>query len=165
LDNLPEEVGVTIMLLDEKMDHGPIIEQMPMIMSEENWPMAGPKLDLALAKMGGSLLAAVIPDWMDDAISPQEQDHDQATYCSRLDTARRELAIDPTKLPKGKLGKEILHTIYAFTGVGDTYFIHEGVRVKVKQAEFTDGGSLVINRVIPEGKKEIDFKDYLKSLN
>jgi methionyl-tRNA formyltransferase len=164
LENLPEEIGVTIMLLDEKMDHGPILEQVPLEMSADNWPMSGPELDNALAKLGGSLLANTITDWVNDDVSPQDQDHEQATYCTKLDPAKRELKINPTKLPVGPEAKQVWHTICAFAGVGDTYFIYDDKRVKVKQAMWTDGGSLVLKRVIPEGKKEIDFKDYLNSL-
>jgi len=165
LENLPEEIGVTIMLLDEKMDQGPILEQVPLQISKENWPMPGPMLDTALANLGGSLLANTITDWINDDISPQEQDHEQATYCSKLDPVNRELKIDPRKLPVGSEAKQTWHTICAFAGVGDTYFIHEGKRVKVNKAEWTEGGSLRLLRVTPEGKKEISIKDYLNSNN
>jgi len=164
LENLPEEVGVSIILLDEKMDHGPIIEQMPLEMNTKNWPILGPTLDLALANMGGALLADTIPAWLNDEISPQEQDHEQATYCSKLDLDLRKLEINPEKLPVGIEARKVWHTICAFSGIGDTYFVHREKRIKIKQAEWTDGGSLIIKRVIPEGKKEIDFKDYLNSV-
>jgi hypothetical protein len=48
--------------------------------------------------------------------------------------------------------------------MGDAYFTHEEKRIKIKKAELTDGGTLRILRVIPEGKKEIDFKDYLSTI-
>lgn len=164
LENLPEEVGVTIMLLDSEMDHGPILEQMPMLFSEENWPMGGVALDKALANMGGALLADTIQAWVYDELSPQEQDHEIATYCSKLNKADREIDINPLKPPAGKVAKKILHTIFAFEGIGDAYFIFNEKRVKIKTARMTDGGTLQILRVTPEGKKEIDFSDYLQSI-
>jgi len=164
IQNLPEEVGVTVILLDKEMDHGPILEQLPMEISVENWPMTGPKLDKALADLGGALLADVIQAWMHDELSPQEQEHEMATYCNKLDKANSELSINPYKLPMGREATKVLHTIYAFAGVGDAFFIHNDKRVKIKDARLTDGGSLQLLRVIPEGKKEIDFKDYLSAL-
>lgn len=164
LENLPEDVGVTIMLMDQEMDHGPILEQEQLELTEVNWPISGPKLDKILATKGGELLAEVIPAWINDELSPQEQDHEAATYCHKLDPAAREIKLDPNSLPSGRDAKKTWHTINAFAGIGDTYFIHDQKRVKVKQAELTTNGSLRIIRVVPEGKKEIDFKDYLNSL-
>ncbi len=165
LENLPEEVGVTVMLLDKEMDHGPILEQIPLEMSKDNWPMSGPELDKTLADMGGELLGDVIQTWMYDELSPQERDHEMATYCSKLKKEDSELNIDPLNLPAGREATKIIHTIYAFTGIGDTYFTHNGKRVKIKKAELTKGGTLKLVRVIPEGKKEIDFKDFLSTLS
>lgn len=163
-DDLREDIGVTIMMMDKEMDHGPILDQMQMPITDENWPMAGPKLDDALAHMGGALLADVIPAWVADELSPQEQDHEKATYCGRLNKTDREVGLNPLALPGGKAARKIWHTINAFTGIGDTYFTHENKRVKIKRAELADSGSLRLLRVIPEGKKEVDFSDYLNSL-
>jgi methionyl-tRNA formyltransferase len=164
LNNLPEEVGVTVMLLDEKMDHGPILNQLPLELTAEQWPMTGPELDSILAELGGELLASTIPEWLTDAISPQEQDHSDATYCSKLDKAEAELTIDPTALPTGEAAKEVWHTICAYSGIGEAYFIHKGNRIKINRAEFTNGGQLQILRVTPAGKSEMDFASYLTNL-
>ncbi|MCB9814970.1 methionyl-tRNA formyltransferase [Candidatus Nomurabacteria bacterium] len=163
LNNLPDDVGVTIMLMDKEMDHGPILEQEQLILHEKNWPLAGDELDKILADLGGELLSEVIQAWVHDELSQQEQDHSMATYCSKLDKAQAELNINPQKLPSGREATKILHTVYAFSGIGDTYFIHNGKRVKIKKASLTEGGSLLLQRVVPEGKKEIDFTDYLKT--
>lgn len=164
LENTPDDVGVTIMLMDEKMDHGPILEQEQLSLDDSNWPMAGDKLDAILAEQGGELLAEVLQEWIHDELLPQEQDHELATYCSKLNKSDSELKINPLKLPAGREAKKILHTIYAFTGIGDTFFTYNEQRIKIKQAKMTDGGSLQILKVVPEGKKEIDFKSYLSSL-
>lgn len=164
LENQPDDVGVTIMLMDELMDHGPILEQEQLRLTENNWPKSGPKLDLVLAKLGGKLLAEVLPAWIADELSPQEQDHDAATYCTRFEKSDSEVTLNPLALPGGVNAKKIWHAINAFAGIGDTYFIHNNVRVKIKLAELGKDGSLKLLRVIPEGKKEVDFSDYLNSL-
>lgn len=163
-DNLPEDVGVTIMLLDEKMDEGPTLEQEELPLTKTNWPMNGPELDKILADLGGELLAEVLPAWVADELSAQEQEHKAATYCGKLKKSDSELEIDPNRMLAGREAIKAWHTINAFAGIGDTFFIHKDKRVKIKKAELTNGGSLRLLQVIPEGKKEIDFKDYLNSL-
>jgi|AntRauTorcE11897_2_1112592.scaffolds.fasta_scaffold02275_4 methionyl-tRNA formyltransferase len=163
-DNLVDDIGVTVMLLDEKMDHGPILEQEQFVPNANKWPLSGPVLDGFLAKMGGRLLADVLPAWVHDEISPQEQDESLATYCPKLTKSDGELRINPTKLPTGTPATICWHTIQAFEGIGQTFFIHNQKRVKIAKAELTLGGSLRLLRVIPEGKSEMDFSQYLQSI-
>jgi methionyl-tRNA formyltransferase len=156
-------VGVTIMLLDAEMDHGPILVQENLSDTAEPWPMAGTTLDAILATAGGALLAKTIPSWVAGEITPREQDHAAATYCHKLQKSAAEVAINPVALPAGEAGQHAWHTINAFAGIGDAFFIHQGKRVKIKEAEFAEG-RLHLLRVTPEGKKEIDFADYLRSI-
>ncbi len=163
LENNPEDVGVTIMLMDKEMDHGPILEQEQFFVSEDNWPISGPVLDVLLADMGSELLAEVIPAWIAGELSPQEQTHEMATYCHKLTKEQGELMIDPFDLPAGEAGRHAWRVINAFAGIGDAFFKFDEKRVKIKKAEFL-GGTLRLLRVIPEGKKETDFTDYLRSI-
>lgn len=164
LNDVREDIGATVMLMDEKMDHGPILDQMELWIADEEWPMSGPKLDKKLAKMGGSLLASVIPAWMEDEIYPQEQDHDAATYCHKLLKSDAELALNPFALPAGAVGRQAWRVINAYAGIGDAFFVYQNKRIKIKEADFF-GGRLRLLRVIPEGKKEMDFESYFRSLS
>lgn len=159
----PEAIGVSVMLLDAEMDHGPILAQQKLLIARENWPMSGPELDIILADIGGELLSKTIPALVEGQITPQEQDHSVATYCHKLKKEEAELKIDPHELPAGEAGRHALHIINAYAGIGDAYFIHDGKRVKIKKAEFAEG-KLRLLRVTPEGKKEVDFTDYLHTL-
>ncbi len=162
LKNLPDQVGVSIMLLDEKMDHGPILSQTPLHLNE--WPINGPLLDDMLGQIGGEMLAVTVPRWLSGEITPTEQNHTNATYTKKFEKVDAELNIDPTKLPTGDEALETLCKIHAFAGIGDCFFIDNGKRVKVKGAVLSDG-AFQITRVIPEGKKEVDFGVYLASRN
>lgn len=162
LQNEPENIGVTVMLLDEKMDTGGIIEQEVHI--PKTWPMSGPELDAILADMGGELLAEVVPVWLNDEVSPQEQNHDEATYTNKFLKGENELSINPFNLPSDEEAFNTLCKIYAWQGIGDTFFIHTGKRIKVKAADLTADGSLNIISVVPEGKKEMSFDSFLQSL-
>ncbi|MEN9920551.1 MAG: hypothetical protein RL538_444 [Candidatus Parcubacteria bacterium] len=161
LENLRDDVGVSIMLMDEQMDHGPILEQVPL--SVNNWPLGGLMLDDMLASIGGEILAQTIPRFLEDAITPTEQDHEVATYTKKFEKANSELLIDPADLPTGDKAMELLCKIKAYEGIGDTFFVDNEKRVKVKAAGLSTGGQLEIYRVIPEGKKEVDFAVYLAS--
>ena len=164
MEDKREEIGVTIMLMDEKMDHGPILNQATFPISNQSWPLSGPELDQALAELGGELLAITIPAWLAGKIKPQAQDHDEATYTTRLTKDQAELPIDLTNLPSGEIAWKLFLKIKAFTGIGDTFFIHQGKRIKVKAATLSGSGQLEIISVVPEGKKETSFTSYLHSL-
>lgn len=157
------ETGVTVMLLDEKMDHGPIVAQEKIELDPGIWPMRGNELDELLAQRGGALLASVIPKWIAGELTPTDQDHTQATHCKKIKKTDGELAIDPSHLPHGEEAYRTLLAIRAYDGWPGTYFIHKGKRVKVTDAELDADGALQILLVIPEGKKEMLFDAYLQS--
>jgi methionyl-tRNA formyltransferase len=154
--------GVTIMKLDAELDHGPIIAQLPADIPAEHWPVAGNILDTGLARKGGALLAKIIPDWVAGTIVPTEQNHDEATFCAKIDKSMSELVIDPGNLPTGAQAYEYLCKIRAFDGWPETFFIYDGKRIKIKHATLAGDGSLIITRIIPEGKNEQDWKQYFK---
>lgn len=69
--------GVTIMLLDEEMDHGKIVAQKELgIMKHELRIM----LESRLAKLGAELLVDVLPDYLDGTVPIRPQDHEQAIF-------------------------------------------------------------------------------------
>lgn len=73
--------GVTIMQMDEQMDHGPIlaVEKIEIGDNETN-----PELSLQMAEIGAELLVKTIPGFLDGSISPQSQDETQATFCKLI---------------------------------------------------------------------------------
>jgi methionyl-tRNA formyltransferase len=72
-----EEAGVTIMLMDEGMDTGPILSQATCPISPQD---TRESLSVRLAQLGADLLMDSLPRWLAGAIEPQPQDHSQATY-------------------------------------------------------------------------------------
>jgi methionyl-tRNA formyltransferase len=146
------------MLMDEKMDHGPILMQQR---TNLIYPIPGRALDESLAHQGGCLLSDVIPRWINGEITPEEQDHTQATFCGKITKEMGELKIDPHNLPTGDEAYQIVLKVAAFDGWPGTFFFHEGKRVKIVDAGISDD-TLVISRVILEGKKEMDFEVYFK---
>lgn len=155
-DDLRDQIGVSIMLLDDQMDHGPILAQMTMQISDKNWPIPGPRLDLALARMGGSLLADTLPAYLAGSTTPVEQNHDAATYCGKLTKTDSEFQLDPCNLPTGSDAWRAWLYIHAFAGTGDTWFKHNGQRIKITKAQLVKD-QLRLVTVVPAGKPAQDF--------
>jgi methionyl-tRNA formyltransferase len=78
--NKDYETGVTIMLMDEEIDHGPIIKQEKIILKEENYQ----ELEKKLADLGVNLLIKTLPDWLTKKITPIPQKHEKATFTKQI---------------------------------------------------------------------------------
>lgn len=152
-----DETGVSIMLVDQEMDHGPIIAQEKMEIPD--WPPEASELEEILARQGGRMLAAVIPNWIAGKIVPREQDHRQATFTKKI--AKENGLIDLNDDPRRNYRK-----IQAFNVWPRAYFFAKRngkqTRVIITAAELRDG-KLVIKKVIPEGKKEMSYTVFNKS--
>ena len=79
--NGEEKTGVTIMSMDEQMDHGPIIiKHETEIMKHDNYKTLYDKL----AEFGANLLIVTLPKWIRGKIKSQEQDHTEATFTKKF---------------------------------------------------------------------------------
>lgn len=77
-----ETPGVTIMLTDEAVDHGPILKSEKL--KTKNEKLTYKDLELKLAKLGGKMLIDILPKWMNEEIRPKEQNHLQATFTKKI---------------------------------------------------------------------------------
>lgn len=75
------ETGVSIMLLDAEMDHGPLLAQ-------THVPLTGTEryadLETRLSNVGALLLTETLPGYVAGTITPLPQDHKKATFCALL---------------------------------------------------------------------------------
>jgi methionyl-tRNA formyltransferase len=79
-DGFPE-TGITIMLMNERMDAGPILSQARYpIFADDTAAMLGDRLAVA----GSELLADTLPRWKNGRITPLPQVEGEATYCAPL---------------------------------------------------------------------------------
>lgn len=93
------ETGVSVMLMDERMDAGPILAQVSApIFSDDTAATLGDRL----ARLGADLLVDTIPRWQAGAITPRVQDDADATYCRPLRAA--DATIDWT-LPASEIAR------------------------------------------------------------
>ncbi|KKW07315.1 MAG: Methionyl-tRNA formyltransferase [Parcubacteria group bacterium GW2011_GWA2_49_16] len=150
------ETGVTIMQMDEEMDHGHIVAQEKI--SIPDWPPKESDLEETLGMCGGKLLAKTIPRWVAGEIMPTPQDHARATYTQKItkQSGKIDLADNPA---------QTYRKIRAYNTWPRVYFLTERggreIRVIVTDAEFHEG-KLVITHVIPEGKREMSYKEFLR---
>lgn len=147
-----EKTGVTIMLLDEELDHGPILVQRAVPVGEKNYL----ELRDELARTGAQLLAEILPRWLVGKIEARPQDHERATFTKKIKKEDGLINLDDN--PQLNLRK-----FRALTPWPGIYFFEAGKRIKITEAALEDG-SFLIKKVIPEGKAEMDYADYLRGL-
>ncbi len=151
--------GVSIMKLDEQMDHGPLLTQSAfMIHPESN---AG-SLEVECGQVGGELLMQVLQHYLEGTLIPKEQDHSKATLCKKI---TKDLGLIHLKDDIDIVRRKFR----ALTPWPSLYFFveHAGrdVRVKINEVEcVTEKESRLaedyIVSVTPEGKKQMDFESF-----
>lgn len=148
------DTGVTIMRLDEKMDHGPILAQEKASLS--TWPVDQDTLGKHLAEAGGRLIARLLPDILSGKAQETEQDHSKATYTKKI--AKEDGLIDLSAD-----GYKNYLKWNAFRGWPGTYFFAEkdGKKIRVTVAKAAhENGAFMPERVVPEGKKEMNWEEF-----
>ncbi len=144
--------GVTIILMDEKMDHGPIIANSKFQIS--NSKITSKELLRELAISGAKLLIEIIPKWIEGEIKSKPQDEKEATYTKILKK-------EDGKIDWKESAEAIERQIRALNPWPGTYTIYNKKILKILRAELLTG-HLVIKEVQLEGKKSMSFKDFLR---
>jgi len=157
--NDEKETGVTIILLDSEMDHGPIVAQEKITIGE--WPQYE-IFEKKMGDMGGNLLAQHLEGWVSGKIEAKEQNHSIATYTKKIQ--KEDGLISETDIRE--FPYETFRKIQAYHDWPTTYFFindkndsSRKIRVKIATASYKNN-TLTIERVIPEGKKEMSFADF-----
>lgn len=79
--NNDQETGTTIFILDDKMDHGPIIGQMSVALDIEDDYLS---LSSKLAKIGSKLIINLIPKYLNGEIAIRPQEESLASYSNKF---------------------------------------------------------------------------------
>lgn len=152
-----ERTGVTLMRIDERMDHGPIVAQKRVDPVE--WPPHAIEFERLLMREGAKLLVQILPEWLAGTIEAREQNHDIATYCEKI--KKEDGLLDLSAPARSNLLK-----IRAYEGWPGAYAFFERnakeVRVQILDAHL-EGEKLVIDVVKPEGKTEMRYEEFLRS--
>lgn len=143
--------GITIIKMDEEVDHGPIIYQDTLDLSDsDNFQTLSKKMFLHAAE----ILPQIIKDFASGKINPKEQNHAEATYCERL--SRKSGFIDINNPPSPEKLDRMIRAYYPWPGIW-TYWEVQSAKGKVKRVvKFLPGGLIQM-----EGKKAISLPDFL----
>lgn len=153
-----EKTGVSIMLMDNKVDHGPIIAQEEVSIPKEIYY---PDLALLLAEHGGELLSRTIDPWVNGEIIAKEQDHAKTTFTKKIRTedALIDLSADAEKNYR---------KVRAYLPDPKAYYLqkhnNKEIRVAITRAHIDEHGSFVIDMVLPAGKKEMPYAEFLRGI-
>lgn len=143
--------GVSIQKMVYKLDSGPVVDSSSIEISlEDNRQSLRDKL----IEIGGNLLIKILPDYLENKLNLIEQDDSQATFCHKIKKEDGEINIDDND-------SENYNKYRAFFGWPGVFFFKEingkKTRFKITKARY-ENNKFIIEKVIPEGKKEIDYK-------
>jgi len=150
--NDDKETGVTIILMDEKIDHGPIISNSKFKI--ENSKLTYRELHHELANLGAKLLIETIPRWIKGKIKPRLQDESEATYTKILTWENGRI---DWKKPIDYIERQVR----ALNPEPGTYTLYKGKILKILETEIQNN-KLIIKKVHLAGKKSMSFEDFLR---
>ena len=156
--NGDEELGISIMFLDSEIDHGPILLQRSFDDLRE-LPTGTTELFERLAGVyGGSLLLTeVLIPFTQGSLVALEQNHSKATFTRKFKKSDGQISLDDDIY-------RILKVFRACSPWPGCYFIHNTkngeIRVKITDMQIDKTGLPYISKVIPQGKKEMDFESF-----
>ena len=164
--NGDEKTGVSLFLIDKKMDNGPILSR-----RELKSPILNSKfliLSNELAKIGADLLIETLPKYINGEIIPLPQNNSQATYTKKIktedafiDLAALQLAMQGEPRPAGReKAIEMERKIRALNPEPGTWTLQQvqgkPMRMKILEAELTADWKLKLKKIQYEGKKPVE---------
>jgi len=178
------ETGVSIMLMDQGMDSGPILAQQTTRLSDSETTAT---LTASLAEVGASLLAHTLPRWLNGEITPRPQNEEVATVCHPL--TKGDGAIDWTR-PATEIWRQVraydpwpgaftpfdgeslriwsawpIEAVPSSEAVGTILGIPEDAPLEAQDAAFavqTGDGVLAIHEVQRAGRNRLSSKEFLR---
>lgn len=142
-----KETGVTIQKMVKELDAGDIIAQKA---TEIEVAETAKELRPRLITLGAKLLADTLPAYLAGDIMSSMQDASLASRSRKLKKEDGLLILDAP-------AEENWNKYRAYADSIGTYFFENEKRMKITKASFTNG-RFVIERVIPEGKREMDYE-------
>lgn len=149
--NQDKETGITIIKLDDKMDHGSIVAQKKIKL---NKTITADELHDNLAKSGANLLLKILPDYIFGKITPRPQNHHAATYTEKL--TKKSGIIDWSKSPEEI--DALTRTMNPWPGA---WTMWKEKKLIIWRATGRRG-KIQLEEVQLEGKKRMPFAEFLK---
>lgn len=151
------EPGLTIIRMDEKMDHGPILVQAKVNITP--WPDHYSIAEEKLGRIGGELLAMLLPRWIDQEIKERAQDDSSATYARLI--KKEDGLLDLKDSAETNYRKVLAYSTWPRAYMFFTNKNGKEIRIMVKDAKIEDG-KFIPTRVVPAGKREMSWEEFLR---
>lgn len=148
------KTGVTVYVMDEKMDHGPICAAQKEL-SFDPLTTTYTALEEQLAKLSVDLIPLAIDLRMDAGGAPEPQDESRATYTKKFTTENGFIEyseLDAAIAGNSDKAELIVRTINALNPEPGVWILQNGKRIKLLEARM-DGGALKLITIQEEGQK------------
>ncbi len=142
--------GITIIKMDEEVDHGPIIWQEEIVLSiSDNFDILSKKMFLRASE----ILPKIIEDFITGKITAKPQDHSRVTYCDKL--TRESGFFDINNPPPPDRLNRMIRAYYPWPGVW-TKLATSNKQLATRIIKF-----LPSKKIQVEGKRPMSFKDFV----
>ena len=168
--NDDKKTGVTIFKLVDKLDEGPIISQISILVDES---LNKNELFKKLNNIGKELIIKILPNYFDNKIILKDQNEQDATYASKINSKMTQINFNENV-------KNVFNKIRAFSPKPGAWFLFNNERIKIISCKKTIEKSIpskIINEhfhigcndgiIVPiviqrEGKKPMEIKEFLR---
>ena len=168
--NGEKETGVTIFKLVDKLDAGPIISQVSILVDES---LNKNELFKKLNNIGKELIIKILPNYFDNKIILKDQNEQDATYASKISSKMTQINFNENV-------KNVFNKIRAFSPKPGAWFLFNNERIKIISCKKTikkTVPSKIINEhfhigcndgiIVPiviqrEGKKPMEIREFLR---
>lgn len=148
--------GVSVMLLDKDIDHGPILAQEEEDISSTD---TAATLYTRLFTKGARMLVDVLPAYLSGQLVPKEQNHTKATFTKPL--TRESGFVDNTKPISPELLDRMIRAYYPWPGAWTRLRLSSGGQANSSRLEGKIIKFLPNEMLQVEGKKPVSKKDFI----
>ena len=151
--NCEQKTGLTIIKMDEKIDHGPIVSQFKEEIRPDDTTTS---LYQRLFTAGAQVLNTILPVYLEGKIEMRKQDESQTTKTKKL--TREDGKIDWKKT--AVFNERFIRAMHPWPGAWTEIKIKgKEKRLKIIQAHL-EGNKLIFDQVQLEGKKPVTWKQF-----
>lgn len=145
-----KETGSAIQIMKQKLDSGPIIAVQKTEIGEDETTT---ELRGRLTDIGAGLLVQILPEYLSGNLTGTVQDEALVTHSGKI--KKEDGLLDLSGDPIANYRKYRAYIEWPRT----YFFTKDNKRVIITKAHMGDG-LFIIDKILPEGKKEIDFKEF-----
>lgn len=168
-----QKTGVTLIIIDKEIDHGPIVSQEKLDIAPID---TFNTLEQKLADLGAEMIIRDIPKYIAGNIEPINQNHDKATFTKKIEKQDGEIDWN-------KSAQEIYNTWRAFIRWPGIYMFLGDIRLNLKKVKIAKNisarevgkifsqdnrlfiscgdGTIEIEEIQPEGKKVMEAQSFI----